>query len=216
MGVRGNLGILKLATNRKLVDTAAACLGVDDVILWGVQAFCKPAGVGKSVPWHQDGPYWPIQPMLACTVWVAIDEATPENGGLHVISGSHTCGELPHQVHQDANASISVYLSTEQLGSERLAQAHALQLTPGQMSVHDAMLVHGSGVNRSSSRRAGVACHYMAATCHFRRDIRTFADQEGGLTLDFSERPLMVVKGQNRHPENTKVVHVRETPDIAS
>ena len=67
------------------------------------------------------------------------------------------------QVHQDANASISVYLSTEQLGSERLAQAHALQLTPGQMSVHDAMLVHGLGVNRSSSRRAGVAWELHAA-----------------------------------------------------
>ena len=211
MGVRGSRGILALASNPKLVDAAAACLGTDDVILWGVQIFCKPAGSGKAVPWHQDGQYWPIEPLRACTLWVALDESTPSNGGLHVISGSHCEGEIPHEAHRNDEAAISVYLTDEALGPARLARSHAVALQPGQVSIHDAMIVHGSKSNRSASRRAGVACHYMPAQSHFRRDLRTFADREGGLNLDYSQRPLVVVKGENRNSANTGLMPLDES-----
>jgi ectoine hydroxylase-related dioxygenase (phytanoyl-CoA dioxygenase family) len=36
----------------------------------------------------QDGQYWPIRPLATCTVWIAIDDATIENGCLQMIPGS--------------------------------------------------------------------------------------------------------------------------------
>ena len=241
MGVRGSRVFRDLASHRNIVDAVSQVLDTDDVILWGCQVFCKPPGVGKAVPWHQDGqcartliprhmsgrlltappvhptsflpsecvppewclpPDWPIEPLRACTVWMALDVSVLENGALRVIPGTqHEL--LDHEVRSDEEAAISVVIPDKTLGAERLSRAQTLTLARGEMSIHDAMLVHGSGVNRSTSRRAGVAMHYMPASCHFRRDVRTFADREGGLTLDFSTRPLLQVKGRNRHPGNT-------------
>ena len=59
------------------------------MILWGCHVFCKPAGDGYATPWHQDGHYWPIRPLANCTVWVALEESTIENGCLRVIPRSH-------------------------------------------------------------------------------------------------------------------------------
>lgn len=47
---------LKLCTLPAIVDRVQSALG-EDIILWGSQVFCKPAGTGLEVPWHQDGKY---------------------------------------------------------------------------------------------------------------------------------------------------------------
>ena len=60
-----------------------------DIALWNMSFFAKPALNGKKTPMHQDGEYWPIVPLATCTVWIAIDEATVENGCLRYIPGSH-------------------------------------------------------------------------------------------------------------------------------
>ena len=89
---------LNIAGLPEIVDRVAAVLG-PDVILWGSQLFCKPAVTGMEVPWHQDGDYWPIKPLTTCTVWLAIDDATPENGCMRYIPGSHSQRKIfPHNV----------------------------------------------------------------------------------------------------------------------
>ena len=67
------------------------------------------------------------------------------------------------------------------------------------------MLLHGSERNRSARRRAGVALTYMPAECHFNRHVQTAGAIEGGIKLDFSKRPLLVVKGENQNPKNELV-----------
>ena len=47
----------------------------ENVLMWGSQLFCKPAATGMALPWHQDGDYWPINPMATVSVWIAIDPA---------------------------------------------------------------------------------------------------------------------------------------------
>ncbi|MDE0966389.1 MAG: phytanoyl-CoA dioxygenase family protein, partial [Candidatus Latescibacteria bacterium] len=87
---------LAIAGTCEIVDYVAAILG-PDVILWGGQFFCKPAHTGLEVPWHQDGEYWPIAPLKTCSVWLAIDDVTSENGCMRYIPGSHKNAELfPH------------------------------------------------------------------------------------------------------------------------
>ena len=54
------------------------------VVLWGVHVFCKQPGAdvaaGRRVPFHVDGTYWPIEPLAAATIWVALDSADTESG----------------------------------------------------------------------------------------------------------------------------------------
>ena len=57
----------------------------EDIILWGSSLFCKAKKTGNETPWHQDGEYWPIKPLESVTIWLAIDEVTPENGPLQYI-----------------------------------------------------------------------------------------------------------------------------------
>ncbi len=87
-GVRGQADFLALAKNEQILDAVEQLIG-PDIILWGCHVFCKPAGDGHETPWHQDGHYWPMRPLANCTVWVALDESSVDNGCLRVIPRSH-------------------------------------------------------------------------------------------------------------------------------
>jgi hypothetical protein len=77
------------------------------------------------------------------------------------------------------------------------------------MSMHDVYAIHGSNPNRSPKRRAGVAIRYMPGTSVFGRDIIEPGDASG-YKVDFSTRPIWLLKGQDRTGRNDfKVGHAR-------
>jgi hypothetical protein len=69
------------------------------------------------------------------------------------------------------------------------------------MSLHDVYMIHGATVNRSSRRRAGVAIRYMPGTSVFERDLMP-ASSASGYLVDFSTRPLWLVRGRDRTGRN--------------
>jgi ectoine hydroxylase-related dioxygenase (phytanoyl-CoA dioxygenase family) len=60
----------------------------DDVMLFRTQFFEKPPH-GPEIPWHQESYFWGAEKGFV-TMWLAVDEATAENGALRVITGSHS------------------------------------------------------------------------------------------------------------------------------
>ena len=78
-GVKGDPFWMDLARNDDILDMVSQVAG-GDLVLWGTTLFGKPPLVGKATPWHQDADYYPIEPMATITVWIAIDDATAENG----------------------------------------------------------------------------------------------------------------------------------------
>jgi hypothetical protein len=88
MGVIGSEKWLEFATHPSIISTASQLIG-EDIILWGTTIFGKPAFSGKETPWHQDGEYYPIKPLEVLTVWIPLDDVTPENGPMQFIPGSH-------------------------------------------------------------------------------------------------------------------------------
>src|SRR5687767_15679612 len=87
MGVIGSEKWLSFATHPGLISIARQLIG-DDIILWGTTIFGKPARSGKETPWHQDGEYYPIRPLRVLTIWIALDDVTPENGPMRFHPGS--------------------------------------------------------------------------------------------------------------------------------
>ena len=79
---------IKYAQDSEILNMATQLIG-PNIALWNMSFFAKPAKNGKKTPWHQDGQYWPIRPLATCTVWIAIDSATRENGCMQFIPGSH-------------------------------------------------------------------------------------------------------------------------------
>jgi len=197
-GVKGSRDFLELAMNPEIVGMVAQLIG-PDVILWGAQVFCKPGGDGMEVPWHQDGHYWPIRPLATCTVWIALDASTVENGCLRVIPGSHREGRLYDHLTEDRDDVVLTQKVRDDLFDIR--QAVDVELEPGQMSMHDVYMIHGSNPNRSPHRRAGIAIRYMPGTSLFDRTLMGRSDRSG-YTVDFSTRPLWLLRGIDRTGRN--------------
>jgi hypothetical protein len=205
-GVRGVADFLDLARDPEIVDLVSGVIG-DDVILWGCHVFCKPAGEGYETPWHQDGHYWPIRPLANCTVWVALEESTVENGCLRVIPRSHIGAQLHPHLHEDrADLTLNQRMVD---GSFDEATAVDLELQPGQMSLHDVYMIHGAKANTSGRRRTGVALRYMPASSVFERNLRP-SDGQTGVPVNFAQRPLWLLKGIDRSGRNDfEIGHTR-------
>lgn len=197
-GVRGSAAFLELAREPELLDMVASVIG-EDIILWGCQIFCKPGHTGFETPWHQDGHYWPIRPLATCTVWVALDPSTRENGCLRVIPGSHDTGALFPHLHETRTDIVLSDRTADTAFDE--STAVDLELEPGEMSLHDVFMIHGANANVSPQRRAGVAIRYMPATSVFERNLNPL-DGESGIPVNFATRPLWLLRGQDRTGRN--------------
>ena len=86
----------RICSHPRILDVIEQFIG-PNIVLFASHLICKPGGDGKAAPWHQDSTYWPLDPMEVMTMWLAIDEATSENGCMRVIPGTHTLGELAHE-----------------------------------------------------------------------------------------------------------------------
>ena len=197
-GVTGNSSFLQLAMDSELVELISCAIG-EDVVLWGCQVFCKPGGDGLETPWHQDGHYWPIRPLATCTAWIALDPSTRENGCLRVIPGSHAGKHLYRHLREDRTDVVLTQRIDDPAFDEN--RAADVELEPGQMSLHDVYMIHGAAPNRSPKRRAGVAIRYMPGTSVFDRNLIPTSDASG-YKVDFSTRPLWLLKGQDRTGRN--------------
>ncbi len=197
-GVRGSADFLDLARDPELVDMVSQIVG-EDVILWGCQIFCKPGGDGYETPWHQDGHYWPIRPLATCTIWIALDPSTSENGCLRVIPGSHRSGVThPHLMEHREDIVLTQRTADHAFDA---GAAVDIELEAGQMSLHDVHMIHGANANRSPRRRAGVAIRYMPGSSVFERNLQT-AGGRSGIPVAFATRPLWLLRGRDRTGRN--------------
>ena len=183
---------LQLCTLPRLLDLVAQAIG-PDIVLWGSQIFCKPAGTGLAVPWHQDGHFWPIHPLATCSVWIAIDDVTLENGAMQFIPGSQRERRLFDHIRDDSkDSALNATLAADQFD---LAEAAVDDLKAGAMSLHDVFLIHGSEPNRSTNRRAAFVIRYMPATSHFDRSEAKVGSQHVNTRL--AEREIYLVRGED-------------------
>lgn len=147
---------VRLVSDPRLLDIAQAFLG-PDLALFASHYICKPPFTGQPVLWHEDAAYWPLEPMRVITLWLAVDDSTPENGCLRVIPGSHT-----GRVHAlRANSSVDNVLGFEADVEIDESQAVDVVLRAGDVEVHHPGILHSSAANRSSRRRCGLTIRYV-------------------------------------------------------
>ena len=158
--------IYQLVQHPQIVDAVADLLG-PNVVCWGSHFFCKMPHDGKRVPWHQDSTYWPLSPTKTVTVWLAIDDADPENANMKFIPRSHLHGLIDYDETQDANTVLDLAVrNPHSYGDGEVDD----QLKAGQFSMHSDLLLHGSEANESNRRRCGLTIRYAAA------DVTTWYD----------------------------------------
>ena len=83
-------------SNESIVSAVAQLMDTDTVRVWHDQIQIKPPRIGGPTIWHQDHPYWPvIQPADLVSAWVALEDATIENGCMSMVRGSYRWGRIP-------------------------------------------------------------------------------------------------------------------------
>ncbi len=194
-----DLAFLNHARIPEIVDMVEQVLG-PDFALWNSSFFAKPAMNGRATPWHQDGEYWPIRPIATCTVWIAIDDSTPENGCLRIVRGSHKDRTLRlHRINTSPDLTLNQELPPSEIDDERVVD---LVLEAGQMSLHDVFLVHGSEPNRSNKPRRGMTLRFMPTTSVFDRALAVEQARSKSLMLGHEDRTLYLMRGTDRSGKN--------------
>tara|TARA_Y100000590_G_scaffold364667_1_gene423187 strand:+ start:2451 stop:3188 length:738 start_codon:yes stop_codon:yes gene_type:complete len=186
---------LKYCLNNEILNIIEQLIG-KNFALWNSSFFAKPAFNGYATPWHQDGQYWPIKPLATCSVWLAIDDATSENGCLKFIKGSHKEKTLKKHKY---NKSKSLTLNQEILDSKYIEKNVVnLILKRGQISLHDVYMIHGSEENRSPNSRRAMTMRFMPTTS-------VFDHQFVFNTKDFSIKKIYQARGIDKSLKNNIV-----------
>lgn len=146
----------------KIVSLAAQIMGTDTVRVWHDQVQIKPPRIGGPTIWHQDHPYWPvIQPADLVSAWVALEDATPENGCMSMVSRSHLWG-----VHRGGTVGSRKDDWGPDYDPSLVPDGETVEVVPcpvkaGSVVFHHCRTWHGAPPNRSDTNRPAIAVHYM-------------------------------------------------------
>ena len=148
---------VRLVCDDRLLDIVEEFIG-RDIALFASHYIAKPPFKGQAVLWHQDGSYWPLEPMEVITFWLAVDDSTPENGCLRVIPGTHRLALQEMQERIDVDSVLESEIDASFVDE---SQAVDLVLHPGDISIHHSNIVHGSNANTSPHWRRGLTIRYI-------------------------------------------------------
>ncbi len=150
--------LAELVRHTRIVDAVADLYG-PDLLCWTTNFFIKEASSPSFVSWHQDSTYWGLSRPDVVTAWVAFTPSDRSNGAMEFIPGTHTSEQIPHR---DTFSRDNLLTRGQEVAVDvDPAKAVAIELQPGEMSLHHVRLVHGSPANPSNDRRIGFAIRYI-------------------------------------------------------
>jgi phytanoyl-CoA hydroxylase len=144
-----------MAYQPQMIGLLRRLLG-DEPSLFQDMALIKPPRIGREKPWHQDHAYFDLPlntPVIG--VWIALDEATTQNGCMVIYPDSHRQGPVVHFNRRDWQICDSY---------DRFSAARAVPLKPGGALFFHSLLQHGTPANTSAQRRRAVQFHYAPAS----------------------------------------------------
>ena len=142
--------IAAFVTRAEFVAIATQLLGPDIDLYWNQSVFKQPEGQ-REFPWHQDDGYTPVTPSPYLTLWLALNDATPENGCISVLPGSHRQGLAPHTPSP---------LGLVCHAADDPDQGIPVPVPAGSMAVFQSLTMHKSGANVSSGTRKAFIVQY--------------------------------------------------------
>ncbi|WP_375255397.1 phytanoyl-CoA dioxygenase family protein [Yoonia sp.] len=174
--------VAQIATCPAVLDVIEGILGPDIMVFSG-EFFIKEPRTKHIVSMHQDLTYWGLGAIDGLvTAWIPLSPATPASGCMDFVKASHKNAILPHEDTFDENNLLSRGQEVKVDVADE--QKTAIEIHPGQMSLHHGLTIHGSGPNASDDRRIACVIRY----------IRPDMQQEVG-EIDYA----MPARGQDRH-----------------
>ncbi len=148
-------GMRELMCDARLGELVGTLAEVDGIRIWHDQALFKPP-FGNATSWHIDNPYWSFFSKNAVSIWVALDDATLENGCLYYLPGTHKTARYDNVgIGQNQRDLFKHYPEWTQIPSV------AAPAKAGWAVVHNGLTAHGAGANMTNGPRRAMACAYM-------------------------------------------------------
>ena len=157
VGLAANSQVFRdLARDGRLLDVLEQIIGPDIEFL-SDKVVLKSATTTAGSPWHQDWPYW--EGLHKISVWIALDRATPENGCLKMMPGSHK-GSVVHDGVAKEGEGFGHRLRPEAVDESK---AVTLPCEPGDAVLFHDLTLHASHPNSSGKDRWSVISTYRTA-----------------------------------------------------
>ncbi len=140
--------IQAFTANRTMVDITTALIGPDMKLYWDQSVYKSPEA-NRDFPWHQDNGYAPIEPAAYVTCWLALEDATIENGCVWILPRTHLQGEVEHK---PTEVGLQCYFGQD--------PGIPVELKKGSMVAFHSLLFHRSTPNVSDTIRKGFIMQY--------------------------------------------------------
>src|SRR5208282_2000115 len=147
--VKQSPALRELSAAPVFADLCHDLIGPDARLYWDQAVYKKPE-YPKPFPWHQDNGYTYVEPQAYLTCWVALNDATVDNGCPWVIPGGHLRGTLAHRL------SKLGYVCREEDGPEALA----VPVREGSVVVFSSLMPHRTGPNVTAGVRKSYILQY--------------------------------------------------------
>ena len=180
-----------LMINTALGKMAAELAGVDGIRIWHDQALIKEPWANATA-WHKDCPYWSFHSPNSLTVWIALEDATLQNGCLYFLPGTHRDG-----AYRNANLTVNMDAIFDAYPEYREFPSVGVPLRAGSCTFHNGLTIHGAGANMTPGWRRAMTCAFMpdGATFNGQANIlspaQVAAIQVGDLLDDDRQNPLI-------------------------
>jgi phytanoyl-CoA hydroxylase len=143
-----------------------AALGMDEPLLLQSMYIFKQPRIGGEVVCHQDAAFLHTEPISVLGLWFALEDATTQNGCLHVAPGGHR-GPLRSRFVRDGYRTETITLDATPLPREGL---QPLEVPQGTLVVLHGLLPHASAPNRSASSRHAYTLHVIDGRARYSPD----------------------------------------------
>jgi ectoine hydroxylase-related dioxygenase (phytanoyl-CoA dioxygenase family) len=136
--------------NPLITQAIRELMGAEQIRLWHDQIISKPPGENKLFSCHHDFYFWPLDRPTMITCWLALDDATVDNGCMHVVPGSHR--DPRYQVGGELYTDIRTW------GPERMK---SVELKAGECMFHHCLNYHLTPQNITDRQRRAFVMIYM-------------------------------------------------------
>jgi ectoine hydroxylase-related dioxygenase (phytanoyl-CoA dioxygenase family) len=188
----------RLMLDERIGKVAADLAGVEGIRIWHDQALFKSPW-GNPTAWHLDVPYWSFSSRDALSIWIALDDATIQNGCMYFLPGTHKSATYDNVgIGQNINSLFSVYPEWAKI------EPFAAEMKAGSCSFHNGLLAHGAGANMTPRPRRAMTCGFMPDGSVFNGQQNILSDEQvaklavGNPLDDDRQNPLLFSRRTSR------------------
>ncbi len=183
--------VKKLMLDENIGKLAAELAGWEGTRIWHDQVLIKRPWANPT-SWHLDTPFWSFTDRRALSIWVALDDATLENGCLYFIPGTYHSTTF-----ENTGIGKNMDVIFDSYPQFRNSKSVPVPMKAGSCSFHNGLTIHGAGANMTNGFRRAMACAYMPDGAKFNGLKNILSDEQvsklkiGDLLNDELQNPLI-------------------------